>query len=398
MKNKRIVILIGLALCGGVALLAWKNVFNKKDDEVVSYATIMPEARSIKSIVKSSGTIEVKNMVKIGSLILGRVDKLLVEENDRVKKGQLLAIIDDGKDDNDVKEAAARLEQNKAEAAYTQKHFERNTPMHEQGFISDDAYDQIRKNRDYAQSGVDLSQALYDKTKLLYEHKFIKSPVDGVIISKNISEGETATLTSPATIIYTIAPDLSTMEVKLEVDEGFIANLKTGASAQLIFTTYPDARFEAIIRDVSRAPHTVNAAVHYIVTLDLKNPNDRFKPGMSVDAEIVVFSKDNVKAIPSHVFMISPEGVKAVAQQKGIKLHELNEDEREKLNRQENTKIVWIERKGEFYEQPIIIGLNDRAYYEIVSGLELDDRIISDVPEHDATGEFFKKMFGKGMK
>lgn len=387
----------GLLLIVGAGIVAVKYKNSSKNSGQNLYSTMLAEKRNIKAVVKTSGTIQIKDTMKIGSLVLGRIEKLLVEENDVVKKGQLLAIIDDGKADNDVLEAKALLEQAQADHVYLQKRFARDSAMHEKLYISDDAFDLSYKNMTAAAASVAALSAAYQRTKLLYEHKSIKAPENGTVISKDSSEGETATLTSPATIIYTIAKSLENMEIKLEVDENVIAVLKKGDRATIVFSSYPEKNYEAKITDISRAPRLINGAVNYYVTLLFKNEKDLFKPGMTLDAEIVISNKTNVLSVPAHIFMIQRDSVKVVGSALQMKVNALSEEELERIERAENQRTLWVFRNNAFDEVAVTLGSTDGAFYEIVDGIDDKTTILVDVPETDAMKEMFKKFFGKGL-
>jgi HlyD family secretion protein len=395
MKKKYLVLLLMCGLVGLGYYFLWGRSRAPKDSDLFTRQALT--RRTIKNVVKASGTIEIKDLVKIGSLILGRVDKLLIKENDRVSKGQLLAVIDDGKADTDVLEAQALYEQACAEHEYARKRYERDKQIHEKKFLSDDDFDISYKTMCTTHAIQQAREHALQRAKLLYDHKRIVSPIDGIVISKDISEGETATLTSPATIICTIAQNIENMEVKLEVDENIIAQLTVGHTVSLNFASYPCKYFTAIISDISRAPRLISGAVHYYVTLDFTNKEELFKPGMTVDAEIIIAHKENILSIPTNLFMIRKENIEPVAKILGKKLVVLDDRDREEISKNESKKIIWVYKDDTFYETPIILGITDGSYYEVTSGITDQDIIVVDVPDHDASSAFFKKMFGKGL-
>jgi HlyD family secretion protein len=384
-----------ILLVGGGSWSIYKTFFAPKKPEL--FKTALPEKRTITQTVKATGYIEPEDVMKIGSIVTGIIYKLYVEENDLVKKGQLLAEIDDGKDDTLVRAAQGELDAAQAKLTYAENYLQRQKVLFEAGHISKNLYEEVSSDYQVALATAATKKANYDQALLLFNRKKITAPEDGLVITQNSSEGETVAITSPATIIYTIAKDIRKMEVNLEIDESTVSDLKVGMTANLSFEAYPHRTFKGKIYSINNSPTKKGSAVNYTAAISIDNSHRLFRPGMSVDATITVAEKENVIAIPSNLFRVSNGALEQIAKVVGYEYKPLSKQERIQTLETDSMKTIWVVRNKAFIEQPITIGINDNSYYEIVSGLQENDLILTDLAEPDAMKEFFKKFFGKGL-
>jgi HlyD family secretion protein len=384
-----------IVLISGGTWGMYTTFFAPKKPEL--FKTGLPEKRTITQTVKATGYIEPEDIMKIGSIVTGIIYKLHVEENDLVKKGQLLVEIDDGKDDTLVRAAQGELESAQASLLYAESYLQRQKVLFEAGHISKDLYEQVSRDYQVAMATTATKKAAYDQALLLFNRKKIMAPEDGLVITQNSSEGETVAVTSPATIIYTIAKDIRKMEVNLEIDESTVSDLKEGMIAHLSFEAYPHRTFKGKIYSINNSPTKKGSAVNYTASISIDNSDRLFRPGMSVDATIVIAEKENVIAVPNNLFRIGNGTLEQIAKVVGYDYKPLSKQERTKVLETDRMKTIWVVRDKAFIEQPITIGVNDNSYYEIVSGIEENDFILTDLAEPDAMKEFFKKFFGKGL-
>lgn len=361
------------------------------------YQTGRATKRTIIQSIKATGYLNVIDLMKIGSVVPGVIRKINVAENDTVKKGQLIAEIDDGKEDTDVCRTKAEWERAQAILAYQEQFFNRQEQLYECNHISKDAYQQAIQNLKIAKADVDSRKASYDQAKLIYDNKFIKSPDDGIVIEKVSTEGETVTLASPATIIYTIAKNITQMEAKIEIDESSVAHIHKGMEAQLSYDAYPHRIFKGTISDISNAPINLKGAVSYYATINIDNSQNLFRPGMSVDAKIIITNKPDVLSVPNNLFKFNHKIIEAIAKTEGKSVKALDKKECDELAQKGSFKTLWIDTGRSFVETPVQIGANDNAFFEIISGLSESDNIIIDTIEPDAMKKMFDKFFGKGL-
>ena len=258
--------------------------------------------RAANRVVQASGYLEVKDSMRIGSLVPGIIKEMLVEENEVVTKGQLIAIVDDGKEDAEVRQTKAVWERAKAKLCYTEKFFVRQELLFKRGYISEDAFDAVTRDYEQAVADVAIGLGAYDKARIEFDNKSIKAPADGIVIAKVSREGETVTLASPATIIYTIAKDIKEMVARLEVEEDVVGYVRSKMEVTITVNAYSSREFTGVIRDVSRAPVVKNGSVYYVATVALDNSELLFHPGMTLESYITVGNKMDALVLPCCVF------------------------------------------------------------------------------------------------
>ena len=361
------------------------------------FSTQRVEKRTIVDVIRATGYLKVHDLMKIGSLVAGIIHKMHVEENELIKKEQILVEIDDGKDDFEIKEARANLEQAKSILTYQRAFYQRQKILHIKKHISKDRFEQVTQDLQIAQTNVNRTQATYNRVKLNYDNKWIKSPDDGLVIGKIGAEGETVTLSSPPTIIYTIAKDLTKMKAKVKIDESVVGNLKVGMQAELTFDTYPNRLFTGTITDISNFAIIEGGAAVYLATIPIDNSQRLFRPNMNLDASIVIAKKEQVIAVPGHIFVLSRMLLKQIAGALRYSFAEIDPERREEL-RKKGYKTVWIKKERAFIEKAIQVGISDMAYFEVISGLDGSEELIVDIAEPDVMEEFFKRYFGRGLQ
>lgn len=388
--------LIFIVLGGAFIYGAYTLYFTKKEERL--FSTRLPERRALKKIIRATGTIDPEEVMKIGSIIIGVIDKMLVEENEFVQKDQLLAIIDDGKDDTDVRATKAALEGAKIHLEYYKAFYKRQEILHDNRFISDNDFEKYTSELKRAEEDVNERKARYDQAALLFSRKRITAPEAGIVVGKNSSEGETVTFYAPATVIYTIAKNIEKMKAEVEIDESIIGQVKIGMEAELTFDTYIDRIFKSTITDLSNNPIKRGGAICYKATLPIDNSKMLFRPGMTVTAEIVVASKENALTLRGQQFAIKPDVIEQIAKIKEYTVKALSKEERAKYIKLGDYKIAWIESRNTFIERPVKIGVSDGAFYEIIEGINENDNVIEDTIEENAMAKIFGKLFGAGLR
>jgi len=397
--KKIILIIIAILFLIGLGYAVYKTKHKK---EKPLYRTKTFGKRKIVQVINTTGAIEAKNTIKVGSLINGVIKELFVEENEKVKKDQFIALLDNGKGDTDVRRTAGLVRRSKAKVKYLKAFLNRQKIMFEDGHISKNDLELAQSNYDEAVGFLDERKAAYDKAILDFENTKILSPVDGVVLKKNVSLGEGVSSFLNPTVIYTIAQDLTKMKVELEVDETSVGSLRAGDEAILTFDTYPNKKFKGKIREINNGPTIAKGTVSYKSYIYLKNDHLLLKPGMTVHADIIVGKKQKVLAIPGYIFSINPKLVKFAAKEKKYGYQPLTKEKKKEFkdtrkNKENPVKTVWVLEDKTFIEKPIEIGTTDKIYFEVVSGLHENDNIVIDVAETDSMKKMFKRLFGGGL-
>ncbi len=397
MNLQKIVVQSSIALVLILAgIFAYRRYFKK--EEVFLYQTEQASIRHIRQSIKATGNLEPEDMLKVGSLVPGIISKMLVEENEFVTKGQLLAIIDDGREDSLVRIAEHQLKIAKANLQYFEQYVARQTKLYQSNYLAENEYQHLLTELAVKQDDVAIKTVQLEQEHRMFNKKRITAPEDGVVVGKHGSEGEMVTNFGTGFAIYTIAKDISKMEAKVEIDESSVGLINTGMTAQLIFDSYPEKVFESKIREISNNPLAKGGTVSYLATLPIANQDLLFKPGMTLDAEIIIHEKDDILTVAGQVFAINPKTVEQVAQVKKFAYQPLDIKEKRELETQGNIKFLWIEKEKAFIEVPVKTGITDGAYFEVVSGITQEDAIVSDTVEENAVAKMLKKMFNTGLK
>jgi len=397
-KGIKWLVILAVLATGGFFL--YKKVNHKEEKKLFRTAPL--ERRTITHVINATGTLEAKGTLNIGSLVNGIVEKLYVEENQPVKKGQLLAKIDDGRGDTVVKQAAGSVAQAEATLAYQEAFFRRQKKLYECGQISPDSYESSLQNYESSKANLDTQKAVYAQVLMEFNNKKITSPIDGVVIEKNVSRREAVTTFSPPTILYTIAEDIRTMKVELEIDETDIGLVKEGQKAKLYFDTYPHKSFYGEITEISSAPIDNGIGVSYKATIMINNKRMLLKPGMTVHARITVGKAENALSVPGYLFSINKKLLEAVAKEKGYEYKPLTKEEKEAFvqtlkDKERPVKKLWVFEKNAFVQKPIAIGVTDNAHFEIIAGVKGNEQIVVDVDEPDQMAKMYKRLFGGGL-
>ncbi len=394
---KKLLIQGSIALiCIAGGFLAYHRYFKK--NEPFLYKTEKPFARYIRQSIKAAGNLEPEDMLKVGSLVSGIIQKMFVEENDFVEKGQLLVLIDDGREDSKVRVAEQALEIAQANATYFEQFLQRQKPLYENGFLSENEFLRLKTELTTKQQEVLIKQEQLADEKRLFTKKQITAPEDGVVVGKNGSEGEMVTNFGSSFAIYTIAKDIRKMEAKIEIDESSVGLIKDGMIAQLIFDAYPEKTFESRIKEISNNPISKGGTVSYMAKLPIANEDLLFKPGMTLDADIVINEKNASLVVQGQVFSINPNTIEQVAKIKTYGYEPIPLKEKQDLTTQGNIKFLWIEDNNNFVEKAVKTGITDGAYFEVIDGIAENDKIIVDTIETNAVEAMFKKMFNTGLK
>jgi HlyD family secretion protein len=398
MTKKKIVIAIisylSLSIFGAII---YKKYFKKP--QALPFTTENPERRTIRRIIDTTGKISIAKKIKIGSLVTGTLKKLYAKENEWVKKGQLLAEIDTGKDDADVREAEGSVEQTRADYNYYQAHYPRQKVLYQSGQLAKDAFESIE--RDYHKSkGAYLSaQAQLYKANRSFQDTKIFAPQDGIIIEVGISEGERVTTDLDATILFSIAKDITKMEAYLEIDESNVGDLKIGQKVKFTVDSFPNKKFKSVVKEIAYSPTKSGSNIYYEAIIDIDNREKLLRPGFTVNAKISIAKVKEALAITSHAFMISPKILKEIAAQLGYGFNPIKKEEF-KLKEKSTSEFVqtaWVvQENGEpqsFVEKIVTTNITDDIYYEVTSGLNENDNVIVDVEEENYLEKVYKKAF-----
>jgi HlyD family secretion protein len=303
-KGKRTSLILGLFLIGVV--LIFVIITLKGRSSIPKYRTAKIQRGDISIIVTATGTVNPVTTVQVGSQVSGTIYKLYADFNDRVKKGQLVAQLDPTFLKAQVAQAMADLEKANASVNQSKRDLDRADTLFAKELISEVDRDQAQTNYELALAGQKSAQAAEDRAETNLKYATIVSPIDGVVISRDVDVGQTVAASLQAPTLFTIANDLTRMQVEASVDEADIGQIREGEKATFTVDAYPDLQFEGTVNQIRLLPTIVQNVVTYTVILDVSNPKLLLKPGMTANLTILVDESKDVLKVPSGALRFQP--------------------------------------------------------------------------------------------
>ena len=371
MKNKKTLIIIAVIV---VLIIAGCWIFGgAKAKSKVDFATEKAQIGSVSNSITATGTIEPVTEVEVGTQVSGIIDKIYVDYNSIVKQGEIIAEMDRVTLLSDLQSAQATYNGAKAEYEYQKKLYERNRKLHEKQLISDTDYEQSTYDYQRAQSTYEQAQAELSKAERNLSYATITSPIDGIVTSKDVEEGQTVASGFETPTLFTIAADLTQMQVVADVDEADIAGVVDGAKVTFTVDAYPDDTFEGEVKQVrlgsvnssssSSASSSESTVVTYEVVISANNPDLKLKPRLTANVTIYTQIRDNVLTVPAKALRFTPN--KEIAGGREIKDCA-------------GTPKVWTLENNVFTAHPVKTGLSDGAKTEITEGLSEGTAVVTE--------------------
>jgi HlyD family secretion protein len=304
MSKNKIIVIFGVVLILALSFWLYSSARNQKSPK---YKTEKIEKGDVTSTVTATGTLSALTTVAVGSQVSGIISSLHADFNSNVKKGQLLAELDPTPFQAQVDQRKADLARVEAEERNARLAYERAKNLLENEFISRSEYDTSEGNWKAAQAAVAQSEATLKQALTNLSYTRIVSPIDGVVVNRQIDTGQTVAASFQAPTLFTIAQDLTRMQVSTTVDEADIGKIKVGKEATFTVDAFPDRNFEGKISQVRLSSTVVQNVVTYPVLIDVSNPDLLLKPGMTANVNIPVDTRSDVIKVPNAALRFKPE-------------------------------------------------------------------------------------------
>ena len=360
MKRKKIIILSIAAVA--VVVIVWA-IFGRKSSSNSYYIETATAARGdVSNSVTATGSIEPVTQVEVGTQVSGIIDKLYADYNSVVTKGQLIAEMDKVTLQSELTSQQATYDGAKAEYEYQQKNYLRNQALHEKQLISDTEFEESTYNYAKAKSAYESSEANLAKAKRNLAYATITSPIDGVVISRAVEEGQTVAAGFETPTLFTIAADLTQMQVIADVDEADIGGVKEGQRVEFTVDAYPNDTFEGTVTQVRLEATEESNVITYEVVISAHNPDLKLKPGLTANVTIYIAERRNVVNIPVKAlrFVPDPPSSKAPAPEQTPQPQAPDND---------SLKTVWVQEGQEWNPRQVKVGMDNGVSVEICSGL-----------------------------
>ena len=372
MKNKKTIIITtvaGIVIIGGFWILSSSKRQNKID-----FATEQVQRKDINNSITATGTIEPVTEVEVGTQVSGIIDKIYIDYNSVVKEGEIIAEMDKVTLLSDLQSAQATYNGAQAEYEYQKKLYTRNEKLHSKQLISDIEYEQSVYNYKQALSSYEQSKAALAKAERNLSYATITSPINGIVTSKDVEEGQTVASGFETPTLFTIAADLTKMQVVADVDEADIAGIRDSARVTFTVDAYPDDVFEGKVYQIrlgstnsssssSSTSTTSETVVTYEVVITADNPDLKLKPRLTANVTIYTQTRDNVLSVPSKALRFTPN-------------QELAEGR--KIQDCEGIHKVWTLENNTFIAHPVTTGLSDGSNTEIINGISEGTPVITE--------------------
>lgn len=363
-------IILALSVVVVIAILWWA-LSPKEEVSKVEFVTSKVVKGEIGNSITATGTIVPVTEVEVGTQVSGIIDRIYVDYNSVVKKGQLIAEMDKVTLESELLSARAQYDGNKAEYEYQQKLYSRNTVLHEKELISETDYEQSAYNYQRSKSAYEQSSAALAKAERNLSYATITSPIDGVVTSRSVEEGQTVASGFSTPTLFTIAADLTKMQVVADVDEADIANVAEGNYVVFTVDAYPNDEFIGTVKQV-RLGSTIgettttssNTVVTYEVVISAENPELKLKPRLTANASIYTMFKGDVITVPASALHFTPNAEVAV----GYTIVDCQAPQK-----------VWTLNDKTFTAIPVEVGLTDGINTEIISGLTEGQEVVTDM-------------------
>lgn len=321
--------------------------------------------------VSATGTLAPRDQVDVGSEVSGKIDKLEADFNDHVTKGQVLARINTDQLVAQLQQAQATLSQAQATLTQMKQTHERYIVLEKGNALSKEQLNVSQGDLERAKAGVELAKAQVDQDKTLLLKATIYSPIDGVVLDRKVSAGQTVVAAFSTPVLFTLASDLRLMELDVDIDEADVGQIRAGAKASFTVDAYPTRKFPATLKSIHSAPKTVQGVVTYQGVLLVQNDSGLLKPGMTATAEIEAANVRNATLIPTPALRyVPPDEVKAAAPPPPETMNGINAGR------------VWVEDGKSLKPHDVKLGATDGRMTQMIEGdLKPGQKVVTELAD-----------------
>ena len=361
MKNKKI--WIGAAAIAAIAIIIFLFSGRKKK-ETVTFETAKVETGKIQNSITATGTIEPVTSVTVGTQVSGIVSRLYVDYNSVVKKGQVIAELDKTNLVSELNTAKANLSSAQSAMNYQLANYNRYKTLYDKGLVSADEYESARLSYQQSKEQVAQSRENVKRAQTNLGYATITSPIDGVVLSKSVEEGQTVAASFNTPELFTIAKDLTDMRVIANIDEADIGGVKEGQRVTFTVDAFPDDTFEGSVQQVRQEATTESNVVTYEVVISAPNLDLKLKPGLTANVTIFTLEKNNVLVVPTKALRFTPNEALLTKTQS---IADCRGDHK-----------VWTKEGDTFKAHAVETGTTNGVLTEILSGIDEGTNVLVD--------------------
>lgn len=360
MNKKRTLVIVAVA---AIATLAVWLLSGGKKEETITFDTAAVAPANIMNSITATGTIEPVTSVTVGTQVSGIVSKLFVDYNSVVKKGQVIAELDKTNLMSQLNTAKTQLATAQSQLNYQTANYKRYKTLFEKGLVAADDFDNAKLSYTQAKEQVVSAKEEVQRAQTNLGYATITSPIDGVVLSKSVEEGQTVAASFSTPELFTIAQDLTNMQVVADVDEADIGDVKEGERVTFTVDAYPDDTFEGEVKQVRQEATTTNNVVTYEVVISAPNADLKLKPGLTANVTIYTAERKGVLSVPSKALRFTPQK-ETVGKMKIV-------DVANAKNK------VWTIEGNSIVAHKVNIGMTDGTNTQIVGGIAEGTKVIT---------------------
>lgn len=356
-----------------IAVAAWA-LSGGKEKEEINFKQEKVSLQTLQNSVTATGTIEAVTSVTVGTQVSGIVNKLYVDYNSQVKKGQVIAELDKTNLLSELNTAKANMASAQSQLNYQSANMKRYQTLYQKGLVSADDYENALLTYRQAKEQVATAKEQVQRAQTNLGYATITSPIDGTVISKSVEEGQTVAASFNTPELFTIAKDLTNMQVVADVDEADIGGVKEGDRVTFTVDAYPDDTFEGTVKQVRLQATTTNNVVTYEVVISAQNADLKLKPGLTANVTIYTQERTGVLAVANKALRFTPTKETVGKDMKIVDCKGKNK--------------VWTLDGQTLTAHPVSIGQTDGMHTEITKGLKAGQQIVTEIvvntPEDDS--------------
>ena len=354
---------IAIGVIAVIAILYFLLSGGKKEEKV-SFDTAKVENTSIQTSITATGTIEPVTSVTVGTQVSGIVAKLYVDYNSVVRKGQVIAELDRTNLISELNAQKANLASAQSSLDYQLSNYNRYKTLYDKGLVSADEFESVRLQYQQAKEQVASSRESVRRAQTNLGYATITSPIDGVVLSKAVEEGQTVAASFNTPELFTIAQDLTNMRVIADIDEADIGGVKEGQRVSFTVDAFPDDQFEGRVTQVRQQATTESTVVTYEVVISAPNNDLKLKPGLTANVTIFTLEKNDVLAVPAKALRFHPN---EALLQKGETIEDCEGDHK-----------LWTKEGTVFKAHKVEVGTSNGIMTEITGGIKVGTEILTD--------------------
>lgn len=347
-----------------IAVAAWA-LSGGKEKEEINFKQEKVSLQTLQNSVTATGTIEAVTSVTVGTQVSGIVNKLYVDYNSQVKKGQVIAELDKTNLLSELNTAKANMASAQSQLNYQNANMKRYQTLYQKGLVSADDYENALLTYRQAKEQVATAKEQVQRAQTNLGYATITSPIDGTVISKSVEEGQTVAASFNTPELFTIAKDLTNMQVVADVDEADIGAVKEGDRVTFTVDAYPDDTFEGTVKQVRLQATTTNNVVTYEVVISAQNADLKLKPGLTANVTIYTQERTGVLAVANKALRFTPTKETVGKDMKIVDCKGKNK--------------VWTLDDKTLTAHPVSIGQTDGMHTEITKGLKAGQQIVTEI-------------------